>query len=236
MLTATLTQALAVTALPVRCVNCSTGGHDWLDYMAAFGGLVGGVAAVVALVLAFLSMKDARRSADAAEASAKESGASLRILQAEHEAAEAERAKRPDVGGTLNWDPIFEYEGTNDVLLYVGMHNERGTRDADRVLLNLLVPAEVGLVRTDKDGRNPRERELLDAYEPFREGDAVIAWHYWNEYVNLTAGNTTLWHFRLKMPEGDEGCPVIMRLDHVSIPGSRFELRAWAGEQPAGAP
>ena len=66
--------------------------HDFLDYAAAIGGILGGVAALIALGFAWLSKRDAGRSATAAQRTKELADEQVTIMRGEAAAALAERA------------------------------------------------------------------------------------------------------------------------------------------------
>jgi hypothetical protein len=109
--------------------------HDLFDYFAAFGGLIGGIAALVALIFAALSKRDAARSAAAAERSATAAEGTkaladqqVEIMRREAGAAFAERQRRAaptiEIGahtiGTSATDPPAM------IILTVGFSNDAG--------------------------------------------------------------------------------------------------------------
>jgi hypothetical protein len=86
----------------VRCIDCvAQQGHDVLDWLAALGGAIGGVAALVALIFAWRSERHAKASAEhaahsqeLAERSANAAEAELELFRGEVKEARRERSRR----------------------------------------------------------------------------------------------------------------------------------------------
>lgn len=141
-------------AIPVELLSAH---HDWLDYAAALGGLVGALAGIVALLFAVRSARDASSSAESARES-------LAIMRQEAQAARDERSKRaildvrpraPRTIGTSDNAP------PRQVILTLLFRND-GTRQADRVLLNVSVPKSLDIQPCTAEGEN----EGHDRIEP----------------------------------------------------------------------
>jgi hypothetical protein len=131
--------------MPVHVVV--TTHHDFLDYLAAYSGAVGGAAAVVALIFAGLSKRDAARSAEAAKATQELADEQVRIMRDEAAAAKAERDRR---GAPEIYLGAEAFEFTDDspprfVVLTAGFSNDNGTRAIDRLVVNLRAPAVLEL-------------------------------------------------------------------------------------------
>ena len=109
--------------------------HDLFDWLAAIGGVVGGFAAVVALVFAAISKRDAARSAEAAEKTQALADEQVRIMREEAETAKAERERRAAPEMQLEAQAI----GISDdlppalIVLTAGFSNEHGTRPIGRL-------------------------------------------------------------------------------------------------------
>jgi len=152
--------------------------HDWVDYLAAAGGLAGVVgagAAIVALVFAKGSAADARDSAAAAResldimrqsaADARDSAAaareSLDIMRQEAQVAKEERERLADVDITVE----ARARETSDsgpprcVILDLSIANN-GTRVADVFVCNFTVPDALLVRIAYSDGRDaPADKE-----------------------------------------------------------------------------
>lgn len=99
-------------------------------------------------------------------------------------------------------------------------------RDAEKAVQNVLVPASVPVEPCSPGGKPiAAGRPLLTVTEPFAEGATPINWHYFNEFVDLYAGNSIVAFFRLDPPVGQGAFPIIVRLAHISAPGGRLEVR-----------
>ena len=147
--------------------------HDWLDYFEAIGGLVGGAAALAALVFAGISKRDAGRSAGAAERSAAAAEESLRIWREEAEAARTKRSLR--AVPTIRLDAHFGGGAVNDVpsriVLWAGFSND-GQRDAERVVVNIVVPDSLTIAPCmDEFGLNSSQRGLVRKLPDARLGE-----------------------------------------------------------------
>ena len=145
--------------------------HDLLDYLAALGGAVGGAAAVIALALAVMAKKDAKRSAGAAEATQRLADQQVAIMRQEAAAAQAERERRAaptiHLGVGNRWPRL--------IVLTVGFSNEQGTRAIDRLPVNLQVPDSIDLYTCADLYGNDRERDYISHYPSVRLGDHVGA-------------------------------------------------------------
>ena len=152
--------------------------NDWLDYVAAFAGAGSLVLAAVAVLVAVRSKRDAQRSADAAEQTAKSAVATtkltvqmeqrgaeqLQIMRTEHAAFMKEQQRRPEVVPVLEFAGIPNPARPLEVLIRSGATNV-GARTAESVLIMTLVPQGVGLRRATHEGRPIGELPL----EPQRE-------------------------------------------------------------------
>jgi hypothetical protein len=169
--------------------------RDWLDYAAALSGVIGAAAAIVALILARRSAKDAERSADTAERTAEAAEASAKTSAALFDAVEEERKRRPRID-----DLSVSFRAHGDGLTGVfeaGLHNA-GSKPAIRALINFLLPPEVGVVATGPTGTEPGiPGAMLTTREPRGETGPMLDWHYWSGYVDLFPNVHQLAHFRL---------------------------------------
>lgn len=131
--------------------------HDWVDYLAAAGGLAGVVgagAAIVALVFAKQSAADARGSAAAARES-------LCIMRREAQVAKEERERLADVDITVEARARETSDSgpTRCVILDLSIANN-GTRVADVFVCNFTVPDTLLVRIAYSDGRDaPADRE-----------------------------------------------------------------------------
>jgi hypothetical protein len=124
--------------------------HDLLDYVAVIGGAVGGVAALIALWLAWLSKKGAERSAVAAEQTKALADEQVAIMRREAGAALEERSRRAAPTIEIGASPIAGSGPAQLVILTVGFGNDAGTRAVERLAVNVRVPDSIQL-RTCKD-------------------------------------------------------------------------------------
>lgn len=158
--------------------------HDWLDYLAAYSGAVGGAAAVVALILAGLSKREAARSADAAEATKRLADEQVEIMRKESAAAKSERDRRaaPEIRLGAHAPGARDNEAPAIVILTVGFSNDNGTRAVDRLTVNLSVPSVMQLrTAADRYGNPGGNGNIADAPSEVL-GDHVGAL-YWNEVL-----------------------------------------------------
>lgn len=128
--------------------------HDWLDYLAAFGGFVGGITALIALFLAWQSKGAADRSAKAAEATQRLADEQVAIMRREAAATQAERSLRaaPEIQLSARAMLTSPNEPPDWIILTVGLSNANGTRPVDRLTVNLLVPEVIAIEPSDEDG------------------------------------------------------------------------------------
>lgn len=110
--------------------------RDWVDYAQLGTGILGALVAAIALIIALMSAKHARKSADAAEASALASRDVARFAEQEltivrQEAKEAafEREKRPELRLSLSAEQHPLNDDGDVVILTATMHND-GARPA----------------------------------------------------------------------------------------------------------
>jgi hypothetical protein len=180
--------------------------HQALDYIGVFGGLVGGLAAIVALWFAVLSKRDAKRSADAAERSTKASErsadaaeAALVISREEAEVIRAERERQADlridmearaIGTAPEWPPAV-------VMLTLKVENT-GTRDAERVIAKVAVPDTLQMEAVEDHEGNittPGQVHWEDARLGGHRGVC-----FWSDLVLLTQGGAIGQHLRIEKP------------------------------------
>ena len=163
---------LAAAAQRFECTNC---GHDWVDYAAAVGGTLGALAAIVALVLTVRSAKDANRSADAAERTARHAEDELTLLREEAAAAKEQRAHRPRVTATITPEANPREAGAAPALIRLRLElRNTGELTAERLSVWLFVGSEVSLDEaTSLSGDRLRDLDL-------GLGEDV---HYWSEHL-----------------------------------------------------
>jgi hypothetical protein len=110
------------------------------------------------------------------------------------------------------------------VILEVGMGNVYGDRDV-RPLMNLLVPGGHEIHPCDRDGNlEPRADANFKVLRTPELIEGEAPWDYPAERVLLSAGDAVLRHYsvaHLSKPS----FPVVLRLDHVDLPGGRVQRR-----------
>jgi hypothetical protein len=139
---------LAVSAVSVEVVSTH---HDWLDYVAALGGLAGGIAGVVALIFAARSAGDASRSATASVQSAGIAAESLTILRQEAQAAQEQRSRRAELVPSMRVVSTERGGGHARVVLELRVDNV-GTRAASRLSISVGMPPSLRFVPSKPDG------------------------------------------------------------------------------------
>jgi hypothetical protein len=175
--------------------------HDWLDYLAALGGLAGGLAGLVALVFAGLSKRDAGRSAAAAEAA-------LAIMQ---------RRAHPSVEIAVRAFGTSDTAPPAQVVLTLGFSND-GTRVAERVVVNVLVPDTLSLEPSADEYGNSLARKGLISMSPNEVMGAHTGAIYWADIVGpIDVGVHTPVYLRIqKPPAGDHA--LVVKLIHEDLP------------------
>lgn len=148
-------------------------------------------------------------------------------LRLEHEAAKAERAKRPRLTLDVWWDLQALPFGNQSILLHV-VNGNAGELDADRVLRVVLVPERIPIRRSAEGGGIAPAGPIQNAMEAFEDGGDPLDWHYPWDYVDLIAGGGEVVFYQLDLAREGEGTfPVIVRLSHVSAPGGQVEVRGY---------
>jgi hypothetical protein len=168
--------------------------RDLLDNAAAWGGIVGGLAALGALFLAWLSKKgadrsadEAQRSADAAERSAKAAEdvreltrEQVRLTREQADLAAYERSRRADLRVDLQGKPVGNnYGKANVVILAAKLWND-GSRSADEVRVGVAVPQSVNLRRSvGPDGGGYLDGEQVVKSEALESRGHVCGGYRW---------------------------------------------------------
>lgn len=205
--------------------------HDWLDYLAIFSGVGSLALAGVAALVAVRSKRDAERSADAAERTAKSAAATavlteqmeqrgveqLHIMRTEHQAFMDERRRRPQI------EPVLELGGAKPqnplrVVVRSGATNV-GSKTAEDVLIMTLVPEGVGVYQLDPEGNVIREIQLAPQREQTlrRRGAEHLAVGCGVE-ASVRPGVVQSDSFLLFFPEPDI-YEIATRCHHHDIPG-----------------
>jgi hypothetical protein len=166
--------------------------HDWLDYVAALGGLSGVLVSAVALTVAVSSARYARRAADAAERAA--SAAELSAKTAERLAGGGV-APEPEVDEALaSADPEddvqMSIEATavtnGEIPLPQALAKVRivngGERDSDALAYSLYTPRGVTIAHTDPSGTRVDFPAVATTREP--DGD----WQFVGRAMDLPGG------------------------------------------------
>lgn len=214
-------QVIPLATLPVEVLSTH---HDWLDYVAALGGLAGGIAGVAALIFASRSAEDAKRSATAAEKTAEIAETSLTIMREEADVAREMRSRKADPVLILS----AEVRGTTPdapptlVILRLAFRNE-GDRVADQLMVNFLLPDVFNFIACDQDG-NPTPDEGNIATTSEQLGDHIGAKYWWDEVGPLLARSVNkLQHLLINRPPPGEHVlkGVLMNED---LPGNE---RSW---------
>jgi hypothetical protein len=201
--------------------------HDWLDYFAAIGGIVGAFAAVVALIFAGLSKQDAARSADAAEATRKLADEEVGIMRTEADAAEHERGRRasPEIQISARGFKLPRDGPPLTIILTLGFSNENGTRPVERVTVNLRVPNTMTLRECKDEYGNI---ETSDNVRPL--SDLVVGDHrgafVWHPTIGpIDRGVYIVRYLKLDGPRAGTH-RIEAELVHRDLPGGR-SLHAW---------
>ena len=224
--------AVAAPQTRVECTNCAS--DNWLDYVAAFGGVVGGIAAVVALIVALRSAKDAERSAVAAErtvnaaersaelseAAAKHAKEELEIQTAAWEAEQAERSKHPEfevghpVSYPLSTDPT---KGPLQVVVEFGFKNVR-TKPAAQVLVKFSARATCTLTDVVTGTGTVPSRSRSQRLGSRDEAGVDQKWRYFSLHQDAAMNISYLWDVRLS--GGTPGSyPIRCKIVHAEAPG-----------------
>jgi hypothetical protein len=163
-------------AIPVEVLGTH---HDWLDYFAALGGLIGGLAAITALAFAVRSARDASRSAGAAERSADAAEESLNIMRQEAQAAREERERRADPDVALHIRPlnISAHKPPGAIILTLEFTN-KGTRPAKRLPVNFLMPDSLIFVTCQPDGSPETVGQIMQTPEVLGDHRGARKWDY----------------------------------------------------------
>jgi hypothetical protein len=205
--------------------------HDLVDYLAAIGGLVGGIAALAALVFAGLSKRDAARSANAAEATQELADEQVAIMRREAAAAEAERSRRAAPEIHLGARPTGTSADAPPRLIYltVGFSNENGTRSVERLTVNLRVPDLMSLSSVDgEQGIGPVEITKYPSVELGEHCGALV----WSPTIGPIDRHVHLVK-ELKLGSPPAGTHRIeAELVHPDLPGGQ-SVHAWTLKVPA---
>lgn len=206
--------------------------HDWLDYAAAVAGVIGGVAAVAALIFALLSARAADRSARSADESARLVGEQVKIMREEADVARAERSRRAAPEAELRDPTVIERDGNGDgpatvVTLTIAVTNEAGTRSADDLAVNCWVPDSIQL-RSCLDATGAETQSSNINADPTRRlGDHVGGRFFWEEHISVKTGTTQKRFLRLERPPAGRHC-IELVLRHDDLPAgvsrSRWDL------------
>ncbi len=202
---------------------------DWIELGT---GLLGALAAVVALVVARRSAADARASAQASEASAEASrtvaalsAQELELARREAEAAERERERRPELVLHLAAVAHSLHPGDPMAILTVTMGNS-GSRPA--VDAQLRIGASGGTATIDSvlgpDGADPRRLPEHRGHAVRGDGGPVVPWSFVTESHTLPVGAVIPRHFRVQAPQGF--LDLTVRLFHADARESEVTRRA----------
>lgn len=144
----------------------ATIGPYWTDYISAFGAVVGILVAGGAFVIASRSARDARRSADASEQTAKDAKEQLVLARREHEQLEAERMRRPAIESIRlsSIDPGPGEEDTPQGLFRIEFANT-GDRDLQDAVLTILFDRASAAELTDRWGSHDPAQSKDDTRE-----------------------------------------------------------------------
>jgi hypothetical protein len=165
-------------ALAVEVVHVH---RDGWDYVAILGGALAAVAASIAL---FFAVK-AGKAADATQKAAETLSS---VVQSEAAAIRAERARRADPLAMVhaNYESVITPETDGDVILTLGFRNE-GNRPAERLGVNLLIPATLSFSTCDQYGAATESGRVHFTPESLSlDGDKVEdgpGSFYWDENV-----------------------------------------------------
>jgi hypothetical protein len=146
--------------------------HDLLDYLAACGGLAGGLAGIAALIFAGRSARDASRSAHAAEES-------LAIMKDEAQAAKKARERRAD----LSLEVLALARGISSagppeaIILELKFIND-GSRAAERLLVNFFVPDLLSLEARNADGEPEDVGQIIHTSATIGRHRGQLHWDY----------------------------------------------------------
>ncbi len=125
----------------------------WTDYVSAFGAIIGFAVAGAAFIVASRSARDARRSADASEQTARDAKDQLVLARREHEQLEEERHRRPAIR-RIDISAIATGPGEEDPpagVFRIGLTNT-GERELEEAVLTILFDRASAAELTDRWG------------------------------------------------------------------------------------
>lgn len=221
--------------------------RDWLDYAEAVGSVAGALAALVALWLAHRSAEDSKRSAGAAERTAAAAEATaeagreeVRLTRAAHEAAEAERARRPFIEMALT---ATTREESDCVWIVTLRLVNTGEKPAERIQINVHVPPDA-LIQHSRDhlGQSLRgsvHDPLGKARAPAPPEEEPRTWKVLLDNVAVVdPGMHAERYYRVALSgTGTDPQPVLIRLGYAgAVPGSPNSASLWLSAPGAPGP
>jgi hypothetical protein len=192
-------------------VSLASGGFvDWADLVI---GSAGAIAALVAVWLAARSAADARRSGDAAEASAsasrsiaQTSAEQLRVMRAEAEAAATARSRRPRLTVVLHPVALQEDDQRlSDIPIPVGLYvHNRGNANAEMAQLTFSLRGERRSVSRciDLSGAHPEPIGTSQSFDATGDPSSSGPWTDVNLTVDVPAGGQTDSFLLLRLNSG----------------------------------
>jgi hypothetical protein len=188
----------------------------WTDYVSAFGAIVGILVAASAFFVASRSARDARRSADAAEQTARDAKDQLALARSEHEQLEAERRRRPAIE-RIHIGAIEPGPGEEDPLagmFSIGLTNT-GDRDLKDAVLTILFERGSAAQLTDHWG----QPDLDQSHDTTRENWPGVkgtpeSFHFFARTITVQVGVSFVQYARIPR----EGLfPIRVKLFHATL-------------------
>jgi hypothetical protein len=190
----------------------------WVEYVAAFGGLAGVALALVAAWFAWKSGSAAERTAAAAEEESRVSRELLSMQRHEHAAFMEDRARVPRLEVSARSVGTVDLGAGGHRALVVLQWDNTGTKAVTRVGVNLSVPVDVKLWRSDSSGE---VSELPGKWLLPAPGDILntgLGSHYLARTVEAPLGVSMLMHIALDVPAAGRYPAALKFFHHELVP------------------
>lgn len=205
----------------------------WTEYVSAFGAIVGFLVAGAAFIVASRSARDARRSADASEHTARDAKDQLALARAEHEQLEADRRRRPTIErihiGAI--DPVPGEEDPPAGVFSIGLTNT-GDRDLQDAVLTILFERASAAQLTNHWG----QPDLDQSYDTTKEGWPGVegspeSFYFFARRITVQVGVSFVQYVRI--PRAGR-FPIRVKLFHAALDRRGPWTDRWIDVDPTG--
>lgn len=120
---------------------------------------------------------------------------------------------------------VRELDRSDEFLYFeIGVSNEYRARKIEP-LLNLVVPAGLGILEVNRDFSEIHGNSILETTEAI-DGTSITEWDFLSREFGLTAGDNRIGRFRINRPVSfDQVIPIVVRLDHQDLYRNRSEIQ-----------